>query len=179
MNAGKIRNFAALAYSTQKERENNLSFTLNSHVCAKIPQCALRKNAVTGPAKDNRSLGEAPAICHHLPDRREQELGPQHVLVIDVSYRNTDDLGAENLEGASEGQLRVALEHQIQQDHLVASVSCCGRHTGESQWQSGHAYRLGIGGDQQNSHCFLDGLRCYHDFAGGEGAARVMAQDRL
>jgi hypothetical protein len=120
-----------LAYSIHDDRENNLSFALNSQVCAQITQCALGEDTVTSPAKDNRSVGQASATRYDFPDRSKQELRARHVLVIDVSYRNADDVGAEVRDGVPDAQLRVSFKHQVQQGHLVAGISGCGRNTGK------------------------------------------------
>jgi hypothetical protein len=45
--------------------------------------------------------------------RSQQELGIAHILVIDVSYRDTYDLGTEPLDGAPDGGFRVPFEHQV------------------------------------------------------------------
>jgi hypothetical protein len=121
----------ALAYSIHHGWENNLSLALNSHVCAQITQRALGEDAVTGAAKDNRSAGQASATRYDFLDRIKQELRARHVLVIDVPYRNADDVRAEVLDGVPDAQRWVSFEHQVEQGHLVARISGCGRHTGE------------------------------------------------
>jgi hypothetical protein len=103
-----------LAYSIHDDGENNLTFALNSHVCAQIMQRALGEDAVTGTAKDNWNIGQASATRYDLPDRSKQELRAQHVLVIDVPYRNADDVGAEVLDGVPDAQHRVSFKHQVQ-----------------------------------------------------------------
>jgi hypothetical protein len=130
VNAGQIPNLRILANSFHHEGEHNLSFALNSHVCAQIAQRALREDAVTRTAKDNRSLGQASATRYDFLHRSKQELRMQHVLVIDVSYRDADGVGAEVLDGVPKAQHRVALEHQVEQGHLVAGVLGRLRHTG-------------------------------------------------
>jgi len=136
----------------QQERENSLSFTLNSHVGAQIIQRTLRENAVTRPAQHNRGLGQTSTIGYDRLDRREQEPGFCHVLVIDVSHRNPDDVRAEVLDGVLNARVRIFFEHQVQQDCVVASAACCGRHVGSAQWEGGHTYRIGVGGNQENPH---------------------------
>jgi hypothetical protein len=120
-----------LAYSIHHDGENNLSLALNSHVCAQITERALGEDAVTGTAKDNWNIGQASATRYGFPDRSKQELRARQVLVIDVPNRNADDVGAEVLEGVPDAQHWVSFKHQIQQGHLVAGISGCGRHTGE------------------------------------------------
>jgi hypothetical protein len=120
-----------LAYSIHDDGENNLSLALNSHVCVQITQRALGEDAVTGAAKDNRGIGQASATRYDFPDRSKQELRAREVLVIDVSDRNADDVGAEVLDGIPDTQHWVSFKHQVQQGHLVAGISSCGRHTGE------------------------------------------------
>jgi hypothetical protein len=120
-----------LAYSIHDDGENNLSFALNPHVCAQITQRVLGEDAVTGAAKDNRSAGQASATRYDFPDRSKQELRVRHVLVIDVPHRNSDDVGAEVLDGVPDAQHWVSFKHQVQQGNLVAGISGCGRHTGE------------------------------------------------
>jgi hypothetical protein len=102
VNAGKIRNLPTFAYSIHQERENDLAFALNSHVCAQITQRALGEDTVTRPAKNNRSIGQASATRYDLPHWSKQELRVPHVLVIDVSHRDADDVGAEVLDRGSD-----------------------------------------------------------------------------
>ena len=79
-------NVAATRQAIQQRRENGLSFAPNSHVGPEISQRALGKYAVTGPAKDHRSVADAPASRYHIPHRRQQEPRAGHVLVINVAY---------------------------------------------------------------------------------------------
>ena len=76
-------------------------------------------------------MGQASATRYDFLDRSKQELRARHVLVIDVSHRNADEVGVEVLDGVPDAQHRVAFEHQVEQGNLVTGISGCGRDTSE------------------------------------------------
>lgn len=75
-----------------------------------------------------------------------------HVLIIDVSHGNTDDIGSEALEGIPDSLVGVFLEHEVDQSHIMTRPSGGGGNAGESQREGRHVHRFHVCGNQQNIH---------------------------
>jgi hypothetical protein len=138
---------------TEQSRECHLAFTLDSHVGLQVPKRRLGKNAVPGATQDYGCGGKAATSSHPFPQRRQQEAGVLHVLVIDVPNRNADNVRTQLANRICDSKFPVAARRKRQQLHVMTSSLRSRSDASETNRQRSSEFsRFVHNGDEQHPH---------------------------
>jgi hypothetical protein len=88
-------------------------------------------------------------------DSRVSPGAPTHLLVVDVAHRHPNHVRPDTVELAAQRGLGIGLAHEIEEVDLVAASLGRGRDQRGAERQRRQVDPLGVGGDDENSHCRL------------------------
>ena len=104
-----------------------------SHIRLQIGQRAFREEAITRPTQNDTRLREPTAIRDDLFHFLQKELGRFSILIVDISYRYTDDIWGLFFESSLEFRTRFARKKEIDCFDLMPGLLCRRGHTGHPQ----------------------------------------------
>src|SRR5271157_2025687 len=107
---------------TEQCRKSSFPFTTNTDVGIQVGQDAFRKDAVTSTADNDSRRRRSAAGRNDLPPARQQKARRLHVLVIDVSDRDTEHVWRDLIYPLKNLSIRIGIRTQRQQPHTMAGT---------------------------------------------------------